>query len=373
LIVSTDTRREADMRCRCCALLLSALVLLSLTAPCPAGKLVLVAGGGEGGDGKPATEAKLIEPFGVDFDRAGNMFIVELSGGRVLKVDGKGIFTTFAGSANQKGFDGDGGPAAKAKFNGLHNLAIAPTGDIYLSDTFGRRVRKIDAKTGNIATLAGTGDKGFDGDGGPAAKAKFGAIYCVALDPKGERLYLADLDNRRIRMVQLDTGVVTTVAGNGKTGVPEDGAEAIKAPLVDPRAVAVDAKGNVYILERGGHALRVVDPAGKIKTVVGTGKPGATGDDGDGRQATLNGPKHLCIDADGNVLIADAENHLVRKYLPADGKIVRVAGTGKRGNAGLDGPPEKAQLARPHGVFADAKGIVWIVDSYNNRVLKIEK
>src|SRR5438445_9999798 len=131
------------------------------------------------------------------------------------------------------------------------------------------------------------------GDGGPAVKARFGNIYCASLDPSGERLYLADLDNRRIRVVDLGTGVVTTVAGNGKKGVPEDGADAVKAPLVDPRAVTVDDKGNVYILERSGHALRVVDAEGKIRTVVGTGKAGATGDDGPGRLATLNGPKHL--------------------------------------------------------------------------------
>src|SRR5262249_54250955 len=147
-----------------------------------------------------------------------------------------------------------------------------------------------------------------------AAKAKFGGVYCVALDPKGEQMYLADLDNLRIRAIDMKTGTVRTVAGNGKKGVPEDGAEATKAPLVDPRAVAVDGKGNVYILERSGHALRVVDSSGKIRTVAGTGKQGATGDGGDALKATFNGPKHLCIDKDGGVLIADTENHLIRKY-----------------------------------------------------------
>jgi sugar lactone lactonase YvrE len=149
--------------------------------------------------------------------------------------------------------------------------------------------------------------------------------------------------------------------------------DARSAPLVDPRAVAVDAQGHVYILERSGHALRVVDPDGTIRTVAGTGKAGATGDGGPARQATLNGPKHLCIDLEGNVLIADTENHLIRKYLPREGKIVRVAGTGQKGTAGVDGPPEQAELSQPHGVYVHPSGVLYITDSSNNRVLRMEQ
>jgi DNA-binding beta-propeller fold protein YncE len=330
-----------------------------------------VAGGGIGEDCAPATQAKLVTPFGVAFDKAGDLFLVELTGERVRKVDLRGVLTTVAGSG-RKGFSGDGGPPGQAQFNGMHSLALAPDGDLYLADTWNNRVRKIDAKSGLISTIAGTGDKGFGGDGGPASKAQFGGIYCVALDPKAERLYLADLDNRRIRVIQLREGLVTTVAGNGQKGVPEDGSDARQAPLIDPRAVAVDGHGNVYILERSGHALRVVDAAGKIRTVAGTGKPGATGDGGPARLATLNGPKHLCIDLQGNVLLADTENHLIRKYLPAEGKIVRVAGAGTKGTAGLNGPPEKAELNQPHGVFVHSSGVLYIADSSNHRVLRIE-
>src|SRR5439155_15928271 len=137
--------------------------------------------------------------------------------------------------------------------------------DLFIADTLNSRVRRIDAKTQDIFPFAGTGKRGFSGDGGPAAAAQFGNIYCIAFDIPRKNLYLADLDNRRIRAINLKTAIVTTVAGNGAKGVPQDGAEATRAPLVDPRAIALDSKGNLYILERSGHALRMVDPDGKIR------------------------------------------------------------------------------------------------------------
>ena len=336
----------------------------------PNARLLLVAGGGSGEDGESATRVKLISPFGVNFDRAGNLFLAEMTGNKVRTIDQRGTVTSFE-STGARGNGGDGGPALRAEFDGIHNLAIAPNDDIYLADTWNNRVRKIEAGSGLASTVAGTGEKGFSGDGGPAAKAQFGGIYCASLDSQAENLYLADHDNRRIRAVNLKTGIVKTIAGNGQKGVPADGADALASPLVDPRAVAVGSDGTVYVLERSGHALRAVDSQGKIRTVVGTGQRGAAGDGGAARQATLNGPKHLCFDREGNVIIADTENHVIRKYLPREGRIVRVAGNGIKGAAGLGGPPELAELNQPHGVYMHRDGVLYISDSSNHRVLKL--
>ena len=333
--------------------------------------IILVAGGGTAEKDAPATQCALREPFGVEFSPAGEMVIVEMTKGeRVLKVDKEGILRVIAGTG-ARGYSGDGGPATAATFNGIHNLAIRANGDLLLADSFNHTLRQIDAQTGVITTLAGNGQKGFAGDGGPAKGAQFSTLIQIALDPAGQHLYCADIGNRRIRRIDLANGLITTVAGNGAAGVPTDGAVATQAPLVDPRAVTPDAAGGFYILERNGHALRYVDPAGKIKTVAGTGAKGLSGDGGPALQAAMNGPKYTLLDRDGTLLIADAENHVIRRFDPKTGLITRVAGTGKAGAAGLGGNPLKGELRRPHGVTIGPDGALYITDSYNDRILKI--
>jgi sugar lactone lactonase YvrE len=347
-------------------------IFLCAVPPVLADRLVLVAGGGEGGDGAPATQAKLHNPFGVDFDKSGAMYIAELEGGHVHRVDAQGRFTTIAGTG-LKGDAGDDGPAKNATFNGMHSLALAPSGEIFIADTWNNRVRRIDPRSGRVTPFAGTGKKAYAGDDGPALKADCGGVYSVAFSPDAKILYLVDLDNRRIRAVDMQTAIIRLVAGNGQRGVPTDGADARATPLVDPRAVAADGAGNVYVLERSGQALRVVDRQGTIRTVAGTGQAGPAGDDGPALKATLRGPKHLCIDHDQNIVIADTDNHVIRRYLPQQGTLVRVAGTGKVGTAGVGGPPDKAEFNQPHGVCVDAAGTLFIVDSHNDRVLKVVK
>ncbi len=335
-------------------------------------RVVLAAGGGEGPDGSPALQAKLTSPFGIGFDPDGSLIFVEMTTNRLRNIDRQGLIQTLSGDGS-KGNSGDGELAVDAKLNGVHGLAVSVHGDIYIADTWNNRVRRIDAKTRRITAFAGTGKKGFSGDGGPATAAEFGGVYALALDEAGGKLYLADLDNRRIRVVDLASGLVSTAAGNGEKGVPTDGALAASSPLIDPRAVAVDGRKNVYILERSGHALRVVDKDGKIRTVVGDGSAGNTGDGVSGLKARLNGPKHLCVDSKERVIIADTENHRIRIFDPADGTIRALVGSGAKGQKGLGGPALSVELNQPHGVAIGPNGLLYIADSSNNRIVMIER
>ncbi|SKB05333.1 NHL repeat-containing protein [Prosthecobacter debontii] len=342
--------------------LFSLLLLPSLAL---ADRIELVAGGTQDAVDIAATDAVLKEPFGTEFDSGGHLWIVEMvSGNRLLQVDGGGMISHVAGQL-KPGYSGDGGPALKAQFNGPHNLAIRPDGRVLIGDTWNGCIREVDVRAGIVKTLEGwKAPKGRERGNGP---------YCITLDFTGTQLYIADL--KQVHRLDLSTGKSVVVAGNGEKGVPGDGTLATEAPLVDPRAVAVDHQGNIYILERNGNALRVVDKEGKIRTVVNaSGKKGGEGDGGPALEATMNGPKHLCVDKDDSVIIADAESHLIRRYVPATGKIERIAGTGQKGSAGVGGPPEKCELARPHGVTIHPQtGVLYITDSYNNRVLKIQR
>jgi DNA-binding beta-propeller fold protein YncE len=347
-------------------------LLLALTTAAQADKLVLFAGG----DGKPddpeAAKARLVQPFGVDFASHGStIYLVEMAKGERLRgVTEKGTIITLAGKFGEKGFAGNGGSGLNARFNGMHNLAVGPDGVVFLADTWNNCVRTFDPNDRIVRAFAGTGAKGFSGDGGPAEKAKFGGIYCLCFDRDKQNLFITDLDNRRIRKVDMTTKLVTTVAGNGQKGLPKDGADATGQPLIDPRAHTVDKDGNLWILERSGHALRVVDRHGKIKTVAGTGKAGMG--TGPALEAAMNGPKHLCIDRDGSVLIADTENHRIVRFNPKDRTLSPVAGTGKKGTAGVGGDPLKAQFNQPHGVAVHpTTGEIFISDATNGRVLKI--
>lgn len=305
-------------------------------------------------------DSPLKSPFGVGFDSVGTMYIVELEGGRVHRRDTAGRFSTIAGDGS-KGYRGDGGPARGAVFNGMHNIAVTRSGDLYISDSWNHCIRKIAVGTGTISTCAGTGEAGFSGDGGPATKATFDFLMCISLNPAEDKIYVADLKNLRIRMVDLGTQMVSTIAGNGTKGVPEDGAVATKSPLVDPRAVAVDSQDNVYVLERGGHALRVVTPDGRIRTVAGTGTRGNAV--GPALSSQLNSPKHLAIDAHDRVIIADDQNKRICRYDPDTKTLTAILG------AGCDSP--KRQLSRPHGVCVHADGSLFVVDTGHDRILQL--
>lgn len=314
---------------------------------------------GEGGSWNPQ-DSPLKSPFGVDFNSHGDMWIVELEGGRVHRFDAAGELH-LAGGDGTKSYTGDGGNLAAATFNGMHNCAVTPNGDLYIADSWNHCVRKVDAATGVISTIAGTGQKGFSGDGGPATAATFDFVMCITLNPTNDVLHIADLNNRRIRAVNLKSGLVTTVAGNGKKGVPKDGDVAVQSPLVDPRAVAQDSKGNLWILERGGHALRVVLPDGTIQTVAGTGTRGFV--DGPGRTSQFGSPKHLCVDEADNVYIADDENSAIRRFDSQTHEVTTILGKGQ-GDA-------RIKLSHPHGVTWE-NGWLYVIDMGNNRILRMK-
>lgn len=345
------------------SLSLAFVLIASAAYRTSAATVELVAGGTTDAVDIPADDALLREPFGTEFDSQGRTWIVEMiSGNRLLQIDAAGLLRHKAGRL-QPGSSGDGGPALEAQFNGPHNLAILPDGDVLIGDTWNGRVRRIDVQNNTVSTV--------DGWSAPPGKERGQGPYCITLSPDGSQLYIANL--LQVHVLDLAKKTSRVVAGNGRKGVPQDGANAVEAPLVDPRAAAADRDGNVYILERNGNALRVVDKSGRIRTVVNaSGRKGAEGDGGPALEATMSGPKHLCIDRDGSVLIADAENHLIRRYEPATGRLRRVAGTGARGRSGVGGDPLQCQLNRPHGVTIHPKsGELYITDSYNNRILKI--
>ena len=300
----------------------------------------------------------LQSPFGIDFDSAGEMYIVELGGGRVHKLAG-GVLQTLNENA-EKGYVGDGGLIAKAQFDGMHNCAITPDDQLLIADSWNNCVRQVDLKTSLITTLAGTGAAGFSGDGGSAKSATFDFLMCITLNPSNTVLHIADLKNLRIREFDLSTGIVRTVAGNGKKGVPRDGASAVDAPLADPRAVASDGSGNVYVLERNGNALRVVRPDGTIHTVAGTGEKGFR--DGPAMEAQFAGPKHICCDHVGNVYIADDMNRAIRKFDPKLNLVTTVLGR-QFGDKTI-------KLEHPHGVCWHDETL-YVVDTGHNRILRI--
>lgn len=310
--------------------------------------------------GKAAKESfPLLRPFGIDFDSQGAMYIVELEGGRVHKIVGDSGPKVISGDGS-KTYSGDGGPFSEATYNGMHNIAINAADRVFIADTFNHCLREVDLSKNTIKTFSGNGKPGFAGDGALAAVAQYDYLMCATLNPAGDELYIADLKNARIRKIDLKTNFVSTVAGNGKKGIPTDGAQATASPLVDPRAVTVDHEGNIYILERGGNALRKVTPNGTIETVAGTGRQGFQ--DGPALTAEFASPKHLCVDKQNRVYIADDANAAIRCYDPQTKMVSTLLGRGFG--------DQRIRLNQPHGVTIEA-GKLFVCDTSNNRVFKL--
>ena len=331
----------------------------------PGGIISTVAGTGVAdytGDGGPATSAALNTPTGVAIDATGNLYIADNGNLAIRKVTPAGIITTFAGG----GFETDDGVAPLNAAIIPLSVSVSPTGDVYVADFLTYRVRKISG--GKITTVAGTGDAGFSGDGGPATAAALNSPSSAAITADGI-VYIADSGNSRIRKVTAD-GRISTVAGNAQFRTGGDGGPAISAVMYLPSGVAADKSGNLYISEQSKNRVRKVSRDGTISLFAGTGEPGRTGDGGPATRATLDGPAGLAADAQGNVYIADQVNSVIRKVTPA-GFITNFAGTGRFEFNGDNKPPSAAALFGPAAVAVDATGAVYVSDTYNHRIRKI--
>ncbi len=352
------------------ALGLAALVLAS--SPLAAGDIFTIAGTGkeaDGGDSGPAIGTNVGNPFGVEVGPGGNLYVTEVSNHRVRLVNFKdGRMTTVAG-CGRKGYSGDGGPATEAELNEPYEVRFDADGNMYFVEMQNAVVRRVDAETGIINTIAGTGKAGYSGDGGPATKATFRQPHSIALDGRGG-LYIADIGNHRIRRVDLKTGIVDTVVGTGERKLPESGKPAKGQPIFGPRALFIDGNTMWIALREGNTIWRMNLNDGIIHHVAGTGAKGYTGDGGPAAKATFNGPKGVAVGSNGKVYVADTENQTIRAIDPAAGTIETVAGVGPQGRGynGDDQPATKAHLDRPHGVCAGPDGRVYIGDSENHRV-----
>jgi len=325
---------------------------------------------GHSGDGGPATKAQIDNPFGVVRGPDGCIYFCEYTGQVIRKVDAKGIISTVAGSG-KKGPGGDGGPALQAEFNLPHEIRFDKKGDLYIVDMQNQRVRKVDMKTGIISTVAGTGEAGFSGDGGPATKAQFKQPHSIQFDAKGN-LYVCDIGNNRIRKVDMKTGIISTIAGNGTKMPTPDGGPFKNAPLNGPRTLDFDSKGNLWLALREGNQVFKLDLGkGTIHHIAGTGKKGFTGNGGPAKEATLCGPKGIALSADDSkVYLVDTESHSIRMVDVKTGKLELVCGTGAKGD-GPDGDALQCKMGRPHGMFVDKDGSLYVGDSEAHRVRRI--
>jgi uncharacterized protein (TIGR03437 family) len=332
----------------------------------PSGTITTIAGygvAGYSGDGGPATSAQLNNPNGIVLDTSGVLYIADTYNSRIRKVASDGTITTVAGNGSA-GYSGDGGPAPKAQLNNPTGIALDATGNLYIADSINYRVRRV-STDGTITTVAGNGGYGYTGDGGPATSAEMTAPGGVSLDKAGN-LYIADRGNQRIRKVS--GGTISTIAGS----TFGDGAPAVFGRLNWPNAVAKDKNGNVYVADSFNNSVRKIAADGTITTLAGTGVSGYSGDGGSAVKAQLNKPSGVAVDASDGVYIADGWNFRVRK-VATNGTITTIAGSGNCCNAWGDGGlATQAQLWNPQGLFVDTSGSLFIADCASNRIRKVD-
>jgi DNA-binding beta-propeller fold protein YncE len=340
--------------------------------------ITTVAGNGEegySGDGGSAVEAVLNNPFDVVFDAAGDLIFTDTFSHCIRRVDAAhGRITTIAGTT-ELGYSGDGGPATGARFNEPYGMAMDGSGALYVADRLNAVVRRIDASRGIVTRFAGTGEKAFGGDGGPADEAAMVEPNGLAFSRDFSRLYIADVSDNRVRVVDMASRTISTFAGTGAAVHDGDGGPASAAGVFGARAVGVrPGDGAVYVMERQGSCLRLVEAeTGMISTVSSTGDTGYGGDGGPIAGAIYDRPKEMTVDGDGDVLVVDTENHAIRLIDWAAGEVTTIAGTGEAGFNGDGIPATQATLGRPHGVAVGPDGSFYIGDTENHRIRKVSR
>jgi len=330
---------------------------------------------GFSGDGGLAINAKLNVPDGLCLDNFGNLYISDGFNNVIRKIHiPTGIITTIAG-VDTVGFSGDEGTATNAKLYVPEAVFADTLGNVYIADAGNNRIRKVDVSSGIITTIAGSGPTGisggaYDGDSGPSTNARLNGPSGVCLDKSGN-IYIADYANNVVRKVDAVTSIITTIAGTGASGYSGDSNPATDATFQGPIQVFADNDLNILICDQFNHAIRKVDATtGIITTIAGNGMPGYTGDNGPATDAQLNQPCGVYVDKQKNIFIAEYGDGVIRRIDGASGIITTVAGTGIRGFSGDNGPATDAML-KCGDVFLDNVGSIYIADIDNNRIRKV--
>jgi DNA-binding beta-propeller fold protein YncE len=313
------------------------------------------------------SDQQVNNPYGLAIGPDGALYFCDLDNQRIRRLDLRTRRTTTIAGNGQEGYSGDGSAATGASLSMPHEIQFDAAGHFYIAERDNHVIRKVDAKTGIISTFVGTGNPGFSGDGGPAARAQLRYPHSITVDPSRRRLLICDIGNHRIRQVDLTTGTIVTFAGTGERQLTPDGAPLKGAPLNGPRTIAFGRDGDLYLALREGNAIyRIGTRTLTIHHVAGTGEQGYAGDGGRARVAKLAGPKGLAWSR-GHLYVADTENHVIRKINLNRGIIHTVLGTGRQGD-GPETDPLRCALSRPHGVLVDGRGILYVSDSEAHRI-----
>lgn len=352
------------------------VVILLVSAKLPAQTMIKTVAGNGTKAISPITsplESSVGSPFGVEIAADGSLYICEVANHRILRLDLSTNHLAVVAGTGEQGYSGDGGIALKARLNQPYEIRFASNGDIYFVEMKNHIVRKISVATGIISTVAGTGKKGDSGDGGPATEARLNNPHSIALNDRS--LFIADIGNHRIRRIDLASGKIESIAGTNARQLPVDGKHAWGQPVFSPRALFLQGE-SLWVALRNGHSIWRLDLPNDIwHHVAGTGKQGFTGDGGDAKHATFDGPKGIAIGPAGDIFVADTENQAIRVIDSKTRVISTLAGSGAaaKGFQGDNGLANHCWLNRPHGICIATDGTVYIGDSGNHRVRAVRE